>query len=115
MKILGRTISILLLTLACSTTSLADDEQMKENLVKIINQLQAIKPLIYQAEKSQIDNPRVKIHFDSWIDGNGVKHAGLRNDVEAIQQSLIAAINQESVEPRIYQPIKNDFVGQKHV
>lgn len=104
----------IVLALGCSS-AFADTAQMKTTLVKIVNQLEAIKPLINQAKSEQSANPRVKVHFDSWIDTDGKKHNGLRQDIENIQAALISAINAQNADPREYQPIKGDFVGQDHV
>ncbi len=93
----------------------SNDAQMKNTLVKIVNQLEAIKPLINQAQEQQSENPRVKVHFDSWIGPDGTHHNGLRQDINAIQAALINAINKQSIEPRIYKPIKDDFIGGDHV
>ncbi len=101
--------------LAAFGSSFADEAQMKLTMVKIVNQLEAVKPLISQAKAEQEANPRIKIHFDSWVDAEGHKHNGLREDIEAIQNSLIQAIDQRSTDPRVYKPIKGDFVGQDHV
>jgi RAQPRD family integrative conjugative element protein len=105
--------SILLSLLPCMIV--ADDAQMNETLVKMVNQLEAMKPLITQAAQQQTDNPRYKIHFDSWVDAHGILHQGLRDDIEAIQSALIQAINREHQDPRAYQPISGDFVGDDHV
>jgi RAQPRD family integrative conjugative element protein len=93
----------------------ADDAPMKEVLVKIIKQLEATKPLLNEAQQIQSPYPRVKIHFDPWIDANGVTHPGLRQDILRIQRALIHAVNRDNMEPRSYQPIKDDFIGQDHV
>lgn len=113
MKYFLTTISILLLCIG--TVAFATDAQMKDTLVKIVNQLQAIKPLINQAQQEQSQNPRIKIHFDTWKDAKGKKHNGLRQDIEQIQQALITAVNGESVEPRSFAPIGNDFTGDDRV
>lgn len=91
----------------------ADNEQMNEVLVKIIRQLQAVKPLINEAENAQEKNPRIKVHFDSWIDTSGNKHNGLRQDIEAIQTALVHIVNSETIEPRVYKPIQGDFVEKE--
>lgn len=93
----------------------ANTDQMKITLVKIINQLQAIKPLINQAKTQQDVHPREKINFDVWQDNAGKTHNGLRQDIEAIQHSLIMSINQKNTEPRIYKPIKGDFTRHSNV
>lgn len=105
----------LLIGVFLSHVAFADDAQMKEEFVKIINQLEAIKPLLNEAERVQPPDPRVKVHFDSWIDANGVTHAGLREDIQRIQTALVHAVNRNSIEPRRYQLIKDDFIGQDHV
>lgn len=104
---------IALLTVAFSSSSLADNEQMKATLVKISNQLEAIKPLIDEAQQEQSSNPQVKVHFNTWVDANGVSHSGLKQDVEAMQSALIEAINRTSVDPRTITPINNDFINSK--
>lgn len=93
----------------------ADQAQMDATLVKMINQLEAMKPLIRQAKQEQPANPRYRIHFDRWQDLHGQWHNGLRQDIESIQHALIAAVNRPAIAPRTYTPIKGDFVGHGHV
>jgi RAQPRD family integrative conjugative element protein len=108
-------IALSLSSLMIVTTSFANDEQMRESIVQIINQIQAIKPLINKAEHEQSSNPRIKIHFDQFSDGKGKIHNGLRQDLSDIQDALIQSINRETVEPRRFNPLKDDFVGSDHV
>lgn len=90
----------------------ADEAQMKETLVRIINQLESIKPLISRAKNEQPVNPRIKIHFERFIGADGKIHNGLREDIDAIQKALIQVVNQESIEPRNFAPISDDYIGQ---
>ncbi len=90
----------------------ANDAQMRETLVRIINQLQQIKPLIAQGKRQQSVNPRIKVHFDRFKGPDGQWHNGLQQDINNIQQSLIQIVNQESVEPRTFQSVDDDFIGQ---
>ena len=106
---------VLLLSFVITTQAFATDDQMKASLVKMIEALQAIKPLIDEAAAEQPSNPRVMIHFDNWVDGAGVKHLGLKADLDAIQQALITAVNRETIEPRVFAPLTHDFVGDSHV
>jgi RAQPRD family integrative conjugative element protein len=99
----------------CGHFVFAEDTLMKEALVKIIHQLEVIKPLLNEAERAQSLHPEIKIHFNAWRDANGMMHAGLRQDIQRIQTALIHIVNQERVDPRYYSPIKNDFIGQDHV
>ncbi|MCE3237399.1 MAG: hypothetical protein K0R24_380 [Gammaproteobacteria bacterium] len=99
----------------CGNFAFAKDALMKEALVKIIHQLEVIKPLLNEAERAQSLTPAIKIHFNAWRDVNGIMHAGLRQDIQRIQTALIHIVNQKRVDPRCYPPIKNDFIGQDHV
>src|SRR3990167_8387112 len=106
-------ISMLLMSTYCSA-SFADSEQMKQTLAQIAEQLEAIRPLINQAQQEQSENPRVKIHFNSWTDANGVTHAGLSDDIKSIQYAVVAAINRTPVDPRTIKPLSNDFVDSSN-
>ena len=108
---------LIMLTASLGITSCAwaTDDQMKETLVKIIEELQAIQPLIDQAAAEQPTNPRVMMHFDNWVDSSGVQHLGLKADLAAIQQALVTAVNRETIEPRVFAPLSHDFVGDSHV
>lgn len=108
-------IALALSSLLIVTTSFANDEQMRETIVQIINQIQAIKPLINKAEHEQSSNPRIKIHFDKFSDEKGQIHNGLRQDLNDVQNALIQSINRETVEPRRFKPLEDDFVGNDHV
>lgn len=90
----------------------ADRAQMRATMVKIVNRLQAIKPLINKAKREQPEHSRVKIHFDQWRNQKGQMQNGVLQDVEAIQHSLVHAIRQQRVQPRYYQPIHGDFIDK---
>jgi len=107
-------IILMVLTTTYCSTSFADSEQMKQTLAQIAEQLEAIRPLINQAQQEQSANPRVKIHFNRWIDANGVTHAGLSDDIKSIQQAVIAAINKTPVDPRTIKPLNSDFVDSSN-
>lgn len=110
-KSMIQTFILSIILLSFSSTVFADDAQMKESLTEMIEQLQALKPLISQAEKAQPENPSISIHFDSWVDSKGIHHNGLRQDIDLIQKGLIDAVNRQAIEPRRYDPITNDFLG----
>ena len=55
---------VLVLLLSVNPRCFATESQMKDTLVEIINQLQAAKLLINQAQNEQPTNPRIEIHFD---------------------------------------------------
>ena len=111
--------SVLHLVVACvmsisiniPSTVLADDSQMNQTLVQIINQLNAILPLINQAEREQDKTNSEQFHFDAYITADGIRHTGLRQDIIAIRDGLIAQINRPAIEPKYVKPLNNDFVG----
>lgn len=96
----------------CASPLYANDAQMRQTLVLMIQQLEGMKPLISQAAREQSRNPRVKVHFDRFKGADGKWRDGLRQDVEFIQTALIGIVNQEGIEPRTAHPIRNDFIGQ---
>jgi RAQPRD family integrative conjugative element protein len=104
----------LLLSSALLRASYGDTTAMNQSLVQIIHQLVLIKPLIQQAKAEQPAHARFRVHFDPWRSGDGVEHPGLLQDIMTIQEGLMAAINRIH-DPRIYPPIKGDFVRQDHV
>jgi hypothetical protein len=83
---------------------------MNESLVKIIEQLDALKPLINRASITQDKTSRYQIHFYKWMDKDGVSHNGIFEDIEAIKYSLKASIDRDSFDPVFINPIKNDYV-----
>ena len=105
-------VSIFCLSGLFSTQAQADDAQMKETMVKIINQLEMIKPLIDLAEQPQSKGKRVSFHFEDWVDANGVKHNGLRGDIELIEAGVVTGVNRQAIEPRQYAPINGDYLSE---
>ena len=49
----------------CSTVH-ADSEQMNETLVRLVNQLDVLLPLVDEAERQQPQNERFMFHFVSF-------------------------------------------------
>ncbi len=83
----------------------------KENiyLKQILNQLDAIQPLIIAAEKSQPKNQRIQFHYNKYKDDHGVIHNGLIEDIQTIRSGLNQKLNQISVEPRSVVALKGDY------
>ncbi len=102
-------IALLLLGLPFFANSYADESQMNETLVQMVNQLNAMLPLIDKAEKEQSPKSATQFHFESFKDVDGLTHPGLRQDVLAIRQGVMAQINQAPVEPRTVTPIEGDY------
>lgn len=94
------------------TVAHADQQQMNETLVRMINQIDAMMPLVQKAEKEQPKNERFAFHFTQFEGSDGERHNGLKEDLLEIRQALIAQINTPSVDPYHIKPLNNDFVSQ---
>lgn len=90
----------------------ADQQQMNETLVRMINQIDAMMPLVQKAEKEQPKNERFAFHFTQFEGSDGEPHNGLKEDLLEIRQALIAQINTPSVDPYHIKPLNNDFVSK---
>ena len=97
-----------------STSVLAGNAQMNVTITRIINQINAIMPLIDKAKSEQDKNPRIKVHFDSFKGADNKLHPGLRQDLITIRNSLIGYINKPAIEPKTIKPLANDFIGGSH-
>ena len=86
-----------------SVVSFADSVQERTDLARISNVLNAVYPLIDDAQKQAAPNTRVKFRYN-W----------LRKDIQAIQTGIAEKINMSKVEPRIVQPLKTQYVEQQN-
>ncbi|HBB6940315.1 TPA: hypothetical protein I9553_002428 [Legionella pneumophila] len=101
---------ICLALLISSFTTHANDSNLNETLVRIINQINAIKPLLDEAQSEISPNARIQLHIEGFKDAEGHYHAGLRDDLFAIRNGLIDYINQPAIAPRKVKPLALDFV-----
>jgi len=85
-------------------------EQERIYLVQLINQLNAMLPIIRMAEKSQPKNQRVNFRYYAWKDAGGNKHNGLLEDVQAIKTGIEEKLNAITIEPRAIAPMGGDYV-----
>ena len=97
-----------------SVHAFAVEEQLNEVLVRIISQIDAISPLLDEAQKEVSTNSRVTLHINSFKDANGQQHPGLRDDLTSIKRALIEYINQPVIAPRIITPLPLDFIEKRH-
>lgn len=98
-----------------SLQSIANDAKEKIYLIQIINQLEATKQLIIAANNEQIKYTRIKFHYTFYDDANGVRHNGLLEDIQAVQQGIQEKLNQTSIEPRHFEAIKGDYLDHENV
>lgn len=110
-----QTIIILSLLFSCllSVRTFASESLEKIYLVQMINQLEALKPLIMAAKKQQPNNLRIKFHYTSYRDASNKLHNGLLEDINEIEKGIKAKLNQTSNEPRRFLPIKGDYVNSE--
>lgn len=88
----------------------ANNANLNETLVRIINQINAIMPLLDEAKTELNTNARIQLHIESFKDNEGQQHAGVREDLLMIRNGLIDYINQHVIAPRKIKPLNNDFV-----
>lgn len=105
-----KSLGIFLLTAGLSQSVMASQALLNEQLVRIINQLNAIKPIIKEAERYQSQGAPVKLHLTAFKGSDNQIHNGVLEDIELIKQGLIAYINRPAVAPKKVSPIEGDFI-----
>ncbi|HGF1596691.1 TPA: hypothetical protein ACF9NF_002945 [Legionella pneumophila] len=103
---------LLVLLLSLSFASHASEEALNQTLVRVINQINAVMPLLDEAQSEIEPNTRIQLHIESFEGADGKTHAGLRSDLLAIRNSLIDYINKPAIEPKTIKPLSLDFIGK---
>ena len=99
-KLTGRTHVLAVLALCLvGLQSYAGITQEKVDLARINSVLNAVYPLIDQAEAEATPTEKRQFHYD-W----------LRSDVAAMQAGIAEKINSPRITPRIVAPLKTSFV-----
>lgn len=93
------------------SSAYADTQDMNDDLVRLVAGLDALLPIIADAEGRQDKNAPVQFHFESWQDAKGVWHQGLKQDVLAMRQGIIGQINEPVFSPRTVTPLSEDYVS----
>lgn len=102
---------ILCLTLMMiSLHSWANNPDLNETLVRIINQINAIMPLLDEAQTQISPNSRIQLQIEGFEDTQGQHHAGLREDFLNIRNGLIDYLNHPVIAPRKIKALEMDFV-----
>jgi hypothetical protein len=109
---LKKIVTIGCLSLGLMSPLIYADTTMNETLVRIVNQLDALLPLIDQAEREQPPNQRVMFHFSSFEGSDGELHTGLREDVMSMKAAILAQLDQAQIDPENVTPMPNDFIGE---
>lgn len=102
---------LLILSLPCFSTY-AGEETLNQTLVRVINQMNAIMPLLDEAQTEIEPNTRIQLHIESFEGLDGKIHPGLRNDLLIIRNALIDYINKPAIEPKTIKPLSLDFIGK---
>ena len=108
LKGLGLALGLMML----GTLSVAQNAALNETLVRLINQINAMLPLLDEAKDELEPNARITLHVDGFIGADGQQHPGVREDLIAIRNGLIEFINQPSIAPKTIKPLALDFVGR---
>lgn len=103
---------LLILILSLPLASHASEEALNQTLVRVINQINAVMPLLDEAQNEIEPNTRIQLHIESFEGADGKTHAGLRNDLLAIRNALIDYINKPAIEPKTIKPLSLDFIGK---
>ena len=88
----------------------ANNAELNDTLVRVINQLNATLPLLDEAEDEINPNARIRLHVDAFEGADGIKHPGLRDDLKSMRNALIDYINKPAIEPKTVKPLALDFV-----
>ncbi|HAT1863917.1 TPA: hypothetical protein ACIZBI_003142 [Legionella pneumophila] len=103
---------LLLLILSLPMASHASDDALNQTLVRIINQINAIMPLLDEAKTEIEPNTRIQLHIEHFEGSDGKTHPGLRTDLLSIRNALIDYINKPAIEPKTIKPLALDFIGK---
>jgi RAQPRD family integrative conjugative element protein len=104
-----------LLPAIADTDNPTTSDAEKAYLVQIINQLDAMQPLIIAAQNAQLSDKRVQFHYRHYQDSQGKTQNGLLEDVQAIKAGITQYLNQPAIEPRNVQPLQGDYLNIKPV
>ncbi len=98
--------------LVLGSSVLASTPAFHQTCVRLIQQLDAMQPVMDEAQREQDPKARVQFHFDAWRDNHGHTHAGFRQNLLQLRQALVDQINQPDLTPNTFAPMTGDFVGR---
>lgn len=100
MKIISIMVSILVGAMGLPIVASADTGLANQNLQRALNELEAAKVYIQQAQLQTPEHARVVFHYD-WLLG----------DVNKVEDGINQKFNQPKIQPRRVSPIKGDYIG----
>lgn len=90
--------TLIILGLSVTPAVFADADAEREALAKIIHELNALEPLIKQAEANAEEDVRIRFRYD-W----------LRLDLKQIKDGIQAHIDSPRAQPRSFPPLRGDY------
>jgi len=90
----------------------ASQVELNAVLVRVINQINALMPLLDEASSVVDPNARIQLHIDAFEGSDGKRHPGVRDDLFSIRTALIDYINTPVIEPKVIKPFEFDFIGK---
>ena len=102
------------LCLMCGVYSInvsADQAQMNQTLVQVVQQLQQLKPLLAEAAQQEPESMKASVHLTAFVGPDGQVQNGVMEDLNALQSGIEQIINQQQIDPRMYTPISGDYLG----
>ena len=97
-KVSCRTIAVAVVLALVSSHAAADAQDEREILARVVNELEALEPLLDAAEAEANPDARVRFRYD-W----------LRADLRQIQSGIQEHIDAPRVEPRTFPPLRGDY------
>ena len=99
MKLTIRVMPALVLLIGQVTgPALADNDGEKASLVRLIHELEALRPLVKEAQDQALVESRIRLNY-TW----------LRRDLERVKSGIQDYIETPSTEPRTFEPLQGDY------
>ena len=90
----------------------AHNAALSQTLVRVINQINALMPLLDELKAEVEPKSRMQLQVESFEGADGQIHPGLRDDLLMIRNALIDYINKPAIEPKTIKPLALDFIGK---
>ncbi len=98
-----------LIIYSLASASMADTAQENIYLTQILNQINAVKPLIIAASHEQPKSNRIQFHYSKYMDSSGNLHNGLLEDLIEIENGIRQKLEAIPEEPNHFKPINGDY------
>ncbi len=88
----------------------ANEEKEQIYLFQLLNQLNAMKPLVIAASKEQPKTTRGVFNYTGYCDGHGKFHNGLINNINQMEEKIHTELDHLTIEPHRVLAIKGDYL-----